>query len=199
MSSPGLFQDIAFSITVASPAELPMGERAEIAFAGRSNAGKSSAINALANRNRLAFVSRTPGRTQNINYFSLGAERYLVDLPGYGYAKVPKDMKRYWDTLIAGYLAQREQLRGLVVVMDVRHPLTPLDAQLINWFAPAKKPVHLLLTKADKLTRQQADVQLRQVAKAIESLPSSSAQLFSAPSRQGVEEAEAVLSGWFEA
>jgi GTP-binding protein len=203
MAEPGLFQDIAFHITVAAAAELPATPGAEVAFAGRSNAGKSSAINALANRNRLAFTSKTPGRTQAINYFRLGTnprgdERFLVDLPGYGYAKVSKDTKQYWETLISGYLQSREQLRGLVVVMDVRHPLTPLDAQLINWFMPAGKPIHVLLTKADKLTRQQATTQLREVTKALRNAPSSSAQLFSAPSRQGVEEAEAILKAWLD-
>jgi GTP-binding protein len=203
MAEPGLFQDIAFHITVAAAAELPAGQGAEVAFAGRSNAGKSSAINALANRNRLAFTSKTPGRTQAINYFRLGAnpagiERFLVDLPGYGYAKVPKDMKQYWESLISGYLQHREQLRGLVVVMDARHPLTGLDIQLIHWFMPTGKPIHVLLTKADKLTRQQATTQLREVTKALRNVPSSSAQLFSAPSRQGAEEAEAVLRGWLD-
>jgi GTP-binding protein len=197
MSQPGLFQDIAFFTTVAAEAELPGASGAEVAFAGRSNAGKSSAINALANRNRLAFVSKTPGRTQHINYFSLGGGRYLVDLPGYGYAKVPRDMKIYWETLIAGYLRNREQLRGLVVVMDIRHPLTELDIQLIEWFAPSGKPIHVLLTKADKLNKQQANEQLLKVREALADIPAASAQLFSAPSRMGAAEAEARLAGWF--
>ncbi|HEX7810766.1 MAG TPA: ribosome biogenesis GTP-binding protein YihA/YsxC [Burkholderiales bacterium] len=198
MSQPGLFQDIAFFTTVAAEAELPGGAAAEVAFAGRSNAGKSSAINALANRNRLAFVSKTPGRTQHINYFSMGSGRYLVDLPGYGYAKVPRDMKLYWETLIAGYLRNRGQLRGLVVVMDIRHPLTELDIRLIEWFAPSGKPIHVLLTKADKLNRQQANEQLGKVREALADIPAASAQLFSAPSRMGAAEAELRLAGWFQ-
>ena len=198
MSQPGLFQDIAFFTTVASEAELPPGSGAEVAFAGRSNAGKSSALNALANRNRLAFVSKTPGRTQHINYFSMGGGKFLVDLPGYGYAKVPRDMKIYWETLIAGYLRNREQLRGLVVVMDVRHPMTELDIQLIEWFAPSGKPIHVLLTKADKLNRQQAAEQLAKVREALADIPAASAQLFSAPSRTGAPEAEMRLAGWFQ-
>lgn len=198
MSQPGLFQDIAFFTTVAAEAELPGGSGAEVAFAGRSNAGKSSAINALTNRNRLAFVSKTPGRTQHINYFSMGGGRYLVDLPGYGYAKVPRDMKIYWETLIAGYLRNREQLRGLVVVMDIRHPLTELDIQLIEWFAPSGKPIHVLLTKADKLNRQQAAEQLGKVREALADIPAASAQLFSAPSRIGAGEAEKRLAVWFQ-
>ena len=196
--SPGLLQDLAFFATAAAEQELPAHAGAEVAFAGRSNAGKSSAINALANRNRLAFVSKTPGRTQHINLFSLGADRYLVDLPGYGYAKVPRDMKRYWETLIAGYLQSRAQLRGLVVVMDARHPLTPLDVQLIEWFALRARPLHVLLTKADKLNRQQAATQLGKVTEALRDIPQASAQLFSAPTRAGVEEAEAVLSRWLQ-
>lgn len=199
MARIGLFDAIAFHSSFVASEQLPAGTGAEIAFAGRSNAGKSSAINALANRNRLAFVSKTPGRTQQINYFSLGADRYLVDLPGYGYAKVPRDMKREWEDLIGGYLQGREQLRGLVIMMDVRHPLTPLDVQLIEWLIPQGKPIHVLLTKADKLTRQQAAQQLRQVAKALQGVPQSSVQLFSAVSRQGAEEAEAVLAGWLRA
>jgi GTP-binding protein len=198
MSRPGLFQDIAFFTTVASEAELPPGSNAEVAFAGRSNAGKSSAINALVNRSRLAFVSKTPGRTQHINYFSMGSGRYLVDLPGYGYAKVPRDMKIYWETLIAGYLRNRAQLRGLVVVMDIRHPLTELDIQLVEWFAPSGKPIHVLLTKADKLNRQQANEQLGKVREALADIPAASAQLFSAPSKTGAAEAELRLAGWFQ-
>lgn len=193
---PGLFQEIAFFATAAAEQDLPAHAGIEIAFAGRSNAGKSSAINALANRNRLAFVSKTPGRTQHINFFSLGGNRYLVDLPGYGYAKVPRDMKRYWETLVAGYLQTRAQLRGLVVVMDARHPLTPLDIQLIEWFALRARPVHALLTKADKLNRQQAAEQLQKVTEALVDIPDATAQLFSAPSRAGAEEAESVLKRW---
>jgi len=195
---PGLFHDIAFFATAAAEQDLPAHAGTEVAFAGRSNAGKSSALNAISNRHRLAFVSKTPGRTQHINFFSLGANRYLVDLPGYGYAKVPRDMKRYWETLIASYLQSRVQLRGLVVVMDARHPLTPLDIQLIEWFAPSGKPLHVLLTKADKLGRQEANEQLQKVRQALVEFPEASVQLFSAPSRSGAEEAEAVLARWLQ-
>jgi GTP-binding protein len=157
-----------------------------VAFAGRSNAGKSSAINALTNRRRLAFVSKTPGRTQQINYFALGEDRYLVDLPGYGFAKVPLAVQGLWERLLSAYLRTRAALRGLVVIMDVRHPLTPLDRQLLDWFAPTGKPVLVLLTKADKLTRQQAVAQLEAVRKA---LNECEVILFSSVSGLGVEAA----------
>lgn len=195
MNSSGLLKNIAFFTTVADLSELPPSE-GEVAFVGRSNSGKSSAINALALRNRLAFVSKTPGRTQHLNFFSLGAGRFLVDLPGYGYAEVPGAMKRYWQGLLAAYLQSRGQLRGLVVVMDIRRPLTPLDIQLLDWFVPTGRPVHLLLTKADKLNRQQVTAQLRTVRAAMANQPSISAQVFSASARIGIEEAEAVLAAW---
>ena len=138
----------------------PLGP-AEIAFAGRSNAGKSSAINTLANHNRLAFVSKTPGRTQLLNYFDLGDQRYLVDLPGYGYAKVPAAVRAPWERLLGRYMLEREQLKGLALIMDIRHPFTEHDDRLLNWFAPSGKPVHILLTKADKLSRTEANQVLR--------------------------------------
>jgi len=186
-------------LSVHDPRELPAPAGPEIAFVGRSNAGKSSAINTLAGRRRLAFVSKTPGRTQQINFFSLGAGRFLVDLPGYGYAQVPGAMKRHWQELLSGYLQTRGQLRGLVVVMDARHPLTPLDRQLLDWFAPTGRPVHVLLTKTDKLSKQQATRQLRSVGESLAArYQSSSVQLFSATTQQGVDEAEALLAKWFD-
>jgi GTP-binding protein len=195
-----LFNDAAFFATAAHERDLPASSRVEVAFAGRSNAGKSSALNALARRHRLAFVSKTPGRTQQINFFSLGAGRFLVDLPGYGYARVPGAMKRSWQELLSGYLQTRGQLRGLVVVMDARHPLTPLDRQLLDWFAPTGRPVHVLLTKADKLSKQEATRQLRKVGEGLAAeYHGSSVQLFSATTRQGVDEAEALLVKWFDA
>ena len=197
MSHSGLFRDIAFFTSAADESGLPASQ-IEVAFAGRSNAGKSSAINALAQRHRLAFVSKTPGRTQQINFFSLGAERFLVDLPGYGYAKVPRGMRNEWEHLITGYLQLRPQLRGLVVVMDIRHPMKDLDRQLLGWFASSGKPAHILLTKADKLGRQAAVVQLRSTTKILLSdFPGVSVQLFSAQNRTGIDEAEAVLNRWY--
>jgi GTP-binding protein len=171
----------------------------EVAFAGRSNSGKSSAINTITGRHRLAFASKTPGRTQLINFFGLGAERYLIDLPGYGYADVPEHERRRWGQFIASYLQERAALRGVISIMDARHPLTPLDDQLLDWFLPTGKPVHILLTKSDKLSRQQATTQLATVRSALEARGQGlSAQLFSSLKRTGVDEVEAVLLRWLE-
>lgn len=171
----------------------------EVAFAGRSNAGKSSAINAITGRNRLAFASKTPGRTQLINFFGLGDERFLVDLPGYGYAEVPEKERRRWGEFVSLYLLERRALRGLIVIMDARHPLTPLDRQLLDWFLPTGKPVHILLTKADKLSRQEAAKTLVEVRVAAAGAgPSCTAQLFSSLKRTGIREAEIVLKHWLD-
>ena len=199
MSQTGLFQDLAFATSVVDEVGLP-SSRGEVAIAGRSNAGKSSAINALAQRHRMAFVSKTPGRTQQLNFFSLGEERYLVDLPGYGYAKVPSGMRNEWKEMISGYLQFRPQLLGLVVVMDVRHPMKDLDVQLLDWFASTRKPAHVLLTKADKLGKQAGTDQLRATTRILAAeFPHVTAQLFSSQTRAGVPEAEAVMRRWFEA
>ena len=169
----------------------------EVAFAGRSNSGKSSAINTLANRNRLAFASKTPGRTQLINFFGLGDDRFLVDLPGYGYAKVPEKERRHWGEFVGDYIRTRVSLQGLIVIMDVRHPMTPLDLQLLDWYLPTGKPVHVLLTKADKLGRQQASTQLAAVRRALAARGgNSSASLFSSLKRTGIQEAENVILPW---
>ena len=171
----------------------------EVAFVGRSNAGKSSAINTLANHVRLAYTSKTPGRTQHLNYFSLGNDSYIVDLPGYGYAKVPPEAKRHWEALLSTYLQKREELSGLVVIMDIRRPLLELDETMLDWFAPTGKPVHILLTKSDKLSRQQSTLTLMKVkAYLAENYPQCSVQLFSSLKKQGVEEAEAVIAGWLK-
>jgi len=177
--------------------ELPPDEGIEVAFAGRSNAGKSSAINALTDQRRLAFSSKTPGRTQLINFFEVEPARRLVDLPGYGYAAVPERERRRWGEVVASYLAGRGSLVGLVAIMDVRHPLTPLDVQLLDWFLPADKAVHILLTKADKLTRNEAKRQLDLVRKSLQLRPGeASAQLFSSLDRQGVADAREKLACW---
>lgn len=196
----GLFSRAQFHITVNHFRDLPLHGGSEVAFAGRSNAGKSSVINTLANHTRLAFTSKTPGRTQHINYFSLGDNRFLVDLPGYGYAKVPPDVQQHWEGLLSKYLQTRESLCGLVVIMDARHPLTPLDEQLLDWFAPTGKPIHILLTKSDKLSRQQATLTLNRVkSRLAERFPFCSVQLFSSLKKTGVDETEAVIGGWFAA
>ncbi len=187
----------AFHTTVAQIRDLPLDSLAEVAFAGRSNAGKSSAINTLCNHKRLAFVSKMPGRTQHLNFFRVEENRFLVDLPGYGYARAPKDQKHVWQALIGGYLAQRPQLAGLVLIMDVRHPLTELDLSLLEWFRPSGRPVHVLLSKSDKLSRSQSLPVLRQVrATLVKAGFKVTVQLFSTPKREGVEEVEAVVREW---
>lgn len=199
MNHPLKFPGIDFHVSVSSGSRLPHS-LAEVAIAGRSNAGKSSAINALAGRKQLAFVSKAPGRTQLINFFALGGNRFLVDLPGYGYAKVPQAIKADWEGMIAGYLESRVPLKGLIVTMDVRHPLMPLDLQLLRWFDGPGKPVHVVLTKADKLSGQQAENQRRVTERKLSVLsPGVSVQLFSVPARTGIEELETVLANWLGA
>ncbi len=193
-----LFRNAAFFKSAAELEHVP-ASAGEIAFAGRSNAGKSSAINALAGR-RIAFVSKTPGRTRLINFYALGAERFIVDLPGYGYAKLPEAMRAPWEKLLGAYLRRRAPLRGLTVVMDVRHPLTELDRRLLEWFRPTGKPVHILLTKADKLSRAAAQRVLRRVEGEIAVLgPNISVQLFSSLKNSGLGEAGAVFGTWLDA
>jgi len=196
----GLFSLAEFYTTVNHIKDLPMHGGREVAFVGRSNAGKSSAINTLANHVRLAYTSKTPGRTQHLNYFSLGDDSYIVDLPGYGYAKVPPEAKRHWEALLSTYLQKREELCGLIVIMDIRRPLLELDETMLDWFAPTGKPVHILLTKSDKLSRQQATVTLFKVkAHLAEHFPQCTVQLFSSLKKIGMEEAEAVIAGWLQA
>jgi GTP-binding protein len=192
-----LFSRLRFHTTVNDLRMLPPTGM-EVAFAGRSNAGKSSAINTLANHTRLAYVSKTPGRTQHINYFELGEGRYLVDLPGYGYAEVPEAVRKHWEGLLGHYLQTRPNLIGLVLIMDARHPLKPLDRQMLDWFRTTGRPVHVLLTKADKLTRQAQTATLREVEAALDAWPGATVQLFSSLKKFGIEATEAVLQGWFE-
>jgi GTP-binding protein len=192
-----IFRNAQFEISIAKPAGLPAAQGAEIAFAGRSNAGKSSAINTLAGHTRLAYVSKTPGRTQLINFFRLNCGAALVDLPGYGYAKVPESVRRQWQGLLEGYLRERENLVGLVLIMDCRHPLTPLDRQMIGWFAPSGRPIHILLTKSDKLSRNQASAARAFVQRELaDRRPQVSVQLFSSLARTGVDEVERTVAGW---
>ena len=192
-----LFDKAAFYTTVNHFRDLPAESCGEIAFAGRSNAGKSSAINTLANRTRLAFVSKTPGRTQHINFFSLDEEgHFLVDLPGYGFAKVPEKIKAHWENLLSRYLRERLQLRGLVLIMDARHPLTELDIRMLDWFGPTGKPIHILLTKSDKLSRQEGIKVLRETGEYLKAYPNCSLQLFSSLKKTGTKEAEAAIAKW---
>ena len=177
------------------PRELPRAGAPEIAFAGRSNAGKSSAINTLSGRRRLAFVSKTPGRTQLINFFSLGEAGFLVDLPGYGYAGVPGAVRDHWKDLVGSYVAHRTSLAGVVVVMDARHPLTELDLTLLDWLRESGRGAHVLLTKSDKLSKQAALATLTRVrARLAELSPGATAQLFSSLKREGVEEAARAIA-----
>jgi GTP-binding protein len=187
----------AFHITVAEISGLPADSLAEVAFAGRSNAGKSSAINTLCNHKRLAFVSKMPGRTQHLNFFRVDEGRFLVDLPGYGYARAPKAQKHVWQALIGGYLADRTQLAGLVMIMDIRHPLTELDRSLLEWFRPSGRPVHVLLSKSDKLSRGPATQTLISVSTELKKMGmNATAQLFSSSKRVGVDQAEGVVRDW---
>ena len=192
-----LFRHAVFETSVAKPADLPPSAAPEIAFAGRSNAGKSSAINTLAGHTRLAFVSKTPGRTQLINLFRLRGGGYLVDLPGYGYAAVPESVRKQWRHLLEHYLTRRPNLVGLVLIMDARHPLTELDAQMIDWFVVTGNPIHILLTKADKLTRQEATKTLKLVREAVGAYGGQiTVQLFSSLKKTGVEETETMIGTW---
>ncbi|WP_374317937.1 ribosome biogenesis GTP-binding protein YihA/YsxC [Pseudoxanthomonas kaohsiungensis] len=184
-----------------TPAQLPADGGLEVAFAGRSNAGKSSALNALTRQNALARVSKTPGRTQQLVFFEVQPQRYLVDLPGYGYAKVPMEMKAHWQGFIDRYFRQREALRGLVVVMDIRHPLKDYDRQMLEYAVARGLPAHALLTKADKLGRGQQAQALQAVRKELQATFGDAGigvQTFSSESKQGVDEARAVVAGWLE-
>jgi GTP-binding protein len=172
----------------------------EIAFAGRSNVGKSSLVNALTGRSTLARTSNTPGRTQQLNFFELGpqgkAALVLVDLPGYGFAKVPDKIRLHWENLLSRYLRERAQLKGLVLIMDARHPLTELDVRMLDWFSPTGKPVHVLLTKSDKLSRQECIKVQREVGEFLKAYPNCSLQLFSSLKKTGTKEAEEVMAKW---
>jgi GTP-binding protein len=194
-----LFRHAEFEISVAKPSGLPILSGPEIAFAGRSNAGKSSAINTLAAHTRLAYVSKTPGRTQLINLFRLKNGAAMVDLPGYGYAEVPLAVRREWQGLLEHYLTQRPNLVGLVLIMDSRRPFTELDWKMIGWFAPSGRPIHCLLTKSDKLTHQE---QIKTLREARQSLAQASLgeqvtlQMFSSLKKTGMDEVERIVAGW---
>ena len=191
------FRAARFSTSTPSLNDLPAAFGAEVAFAGRSNSGKSSAINALTEQPQLARVSKTPGRTQHLVFFDLGAERRLVDLPGYGYAKVPEAMRAQWRELIDGYLREREILRGLVLLMDIRLPLTPFDRQMLAWTGARDLPVLALLTKSDKLSRGPALEVLRKTQKDLAELGlKAQLQLFSSETGAGVKEARWHLADW---
>lgn len=177
----------------------PPDTGAEVAFAGRSNAGKSSAINALTRQRQLARASKTPGRTQLMNFFRLDDDRRLVDLPGYGYAAVPMALKEDWQTHLGQYLRERVCLRGLILLMDVRHPLTEFDTAMLDWAETRALPVHILLTKADKLNRGPANSTLHNVRRALKDAGcDATVQLFSALKGQGMTDVADVLGRWMD-
>jgi len=193
----GLCQQATFLTSAAKVDQCPPDLGLEVAFAGRSNAGKSSALNTLTHAN-LARTSKTPGRTQLINFFRLDDERRLVDLPGYGYAKVPMPLKQHWQMHLEAYLGSRASLAGVILLMDVRHPLTEFDRMMLDWSRASQMPLHLMLTKADKLAFGAARNTLLKVQKEVRQGwgEGISVQLFSAPKRQGIEEAHGVLARW---
>ena len=196
MSHP--YRQAQYTISATQLSELPVDEGIEVAFAGRSNAGKSSAINTITDQKSLARISKTPGRTQMINFFSVDENRSLVDLPGYGYAKVPEKIKIRWQQTLGKYLETRQALRGLVLMMDIRHPLKEFDLQMIKWANNAKLSVHILLTKSDKLKRGAAKSSLLLVNSELQKKELlASVQLFSSLNHEGKQEAIEQLNQWF--
>lgn len=187
-----------FSLSAAKLIQLPPDLGYEVAFAGRSNAGKSSGLNAITGIKGLARISKTPGRTQLINIFVLDDERRLVDLPGYGYAKVAEEIKLRWQKTLGQYLQERDCLRGLMLFSDIRHPLKEMDLSMINWAIESGLPVHVLLTKADKLSNSERQRILRDVQKRVQNYPGISVQIFSALKKIGIQEAHQQLDQWFE-
>jgi len=177
----------------------PADEGKEIAFAGRSNAGKSSAINTLTRQNSLARISKTPGRTQMLNFFEIDNHKRFVDLPGYGYAKVPLDVKQDWHKLMETYLTSRKSLCAIILVMDIRHPLTEFDWQMVEWCQHSDLPMHILLTKSDKLTYGAAKNTLLQVQRDLQNITIPlSLQMFSSLKKIGVDEVHSALDALFE-
>ena len=187
-----------FTISAPDIRHLPEDSGIEVAFAGRSNAGKSSALNTLTNQKSLARTSKTPGRTQLINVFSIGEQQRLVDLPGYGFAKVPLATKQKWQKALGEYLEKRESLKGLVILMDIRHPLKDLDMDLIEWAAESELPILVLLTKADKLSQGKRSAEVLKVKKTLEKLQANiHTYAFSSLKRTGVEQANNIICTWF--
>jgi len=190
------FNKAKYSLAAHYPNQWPEDIGAEVAFAGRSNVGKSSAINAITNQNRLAKTSKTPGRTQQIVFFDLDIANRLVDLPGYGYAKAPESLRKHWQSFIEAYLFKRQCLKALVIPMDIRRPLTDLDLTMLNCCWQSQLPAHVLLTKADKFKRGKAMNVFQSVSKQLKTKPLTTIQLFSAQAKQGVTEAREIISGY---
>ncbi|MCK5719033.1 MAG: YihA family ribosome biogenesis GTP-binding protein [Thiomargarita sp.] len=197
-SSP--YRQAKYWISAHKISQLPEDIGFEVAFAGRSNAGKSSAINVIADQKKLAYTSKTPGRTQQIIFFELDETRRLVDLPGYGFAKVPMSVKQHWQKTLASYLQIRQSLQGLILMMDIRHPLTEFDQQMLEWCNYVKMPVHILLTKADKISYSKGQLVLKKVSQQLAKSFSEEIgiQLFSALKRKGIETAHQRLNDWFK-
>lgn len=192
-----LFQHVRFLVSAAKPQDFPPERGPELAFAGRSNVGKSSAINALAGRKRLAFFSKTPGRTQTINFFDLGHQARLADLPGYGYASAPQSLRASWDALIGGYLTGRGSLAVVVVLMDARHPLTANDRRFLEWLRPVGARRLVLLSKSDKLSRAERTKVLAETRAALDKAAmTADVMLFSSKSAESIEQARALLEEW---
>lgn len=194
-----LYHQVKFLTSAAKFDQSPPDEGYEIAFAGRSNAGKSSAINTLCQQRNLARTSKTPGRTQLLNFFSVDDDRRLVDLPGYGFAKVAEKIKLQWQKELAYYLEHRQSIKGIILLMDIRHPLKEFDVQMLEWSAHIGLPVHVLLTKADKLKHGAAKNTLLKVRNTLKQYGEQvSIQLFSSLKNEGIDTAHAVLNRWFE-
>ena len=193
-----IYHKAKFLLSCPSLKGCPPDTGYEIVFAGRSNAGKSSSINALTLQKKLAKVSRTPGRTQHLVFFELDKSRRLVDLPGYGYAKVPEHIKQKWHKDMAEYFDRRKCLKGAVLVMDIRHPLKPFDLMMLEWCVVAEIPVHILLTKSDKLKRGAASNALFKVAREVNKYQSVTIQLFSSLKKQGLEDLWEQLNNFFD-
>lgn len=192
------YQTAKYLLGAAKLAQLPPDEGIEVAFAGRSNAGKSSALNTLTQQKSLARTSKTPGRTQLINVFTLDEDRRLIDLPGYGYAKVPEVMKLQWQEELSRYLQQRQCLRGLVLLMDIRHFLKDSDQDMLAWAAEVGLPVHCLLSKADKLKQGAKSKAVLQCKKAVKELhPTATVQAFSSLKREGLDQLYKILDEWY--
>jgi len=190
------FRQAEFRTSAAKLSGCPPDVGCEVAFAGRSNAGKSSAINTLTDNKRMARTSKTPGRTQLLNFFDVGEQQRLVDLPGYGFAKVPLQVKETWQRHLGEYLRERQSLAGLILLMDCRHPLQEFDRMMLSWAEGCNMPVHILLTKADKLKKGPGNSTLLSVRKELEQQELVSVQLFSALKRTGLDQLREKLQTW---
>lgn len=192
------YNNATFFTSIANINSLPIDNGNEVAFAGRSNAGKSSALNTITNINNLAKISKTPGRTQLLNFFTLGDNNFLVDLPGYGYAKVAEAIKKQWQEALTQYVANRQSLKGIILVMDIRHPLKTTDLQMLKWANYYGRKIHILLSKADKITKNTANSTLKEVIKNLQPYGKQvTIQKFSAVTKEGLTEVHSKLDSWF--